>query len=516
MFHAITAAVSSVAARAYARGDRLVGGRARWSVIAILAVVLALQSADLGAMAATALRTENYFDITKTQLGLLASVTTGVAAITALPFGALVDRINRARLLTYMVATWAVAMAVTGSAVGYHFLLWTRVLLGVVTGVTYPAVASLIGDYFPVAERARVWGWVLSGELVGTGFGVAIAGEAASLFGSWRAADFVLVVPAILLAWWLHHFEEPARGGPSRMPHGQPVLLSAEAVARGARPQAPEAGGPTAGEEDVDRATLEVHRRHISPREKLVLHENPSRMNLLRAVWYVVRVPTNAVLIVASALGYFFFSGAQFFALQFAQKHYHLSHGAATGVVFVIGVGALLGVVFGGRIADRLLEKGRLNTRIVMPAVTFVAAAVILAPAIYTTSLWLAMILLTVGAFVFAASNPPLDAARLDVMVAQMWGRGEATRNAIRGVLQAIAPVTFGLVADQVFGGKNGEGLMDTFLVMLTPLLMAAVVVTLGRRHYARDVATADASTEAIEATSARAEQPQAAEVPAG
>jgi len=110
--------------------------------------------------------------------------------------------------------------------------------------------------------------------------------------------------------------------------------------------------------------------------------------------------------------------------------------------------------------------------------------------------------------FLAAASiggaNPPLDAARLDLMHSRLWGRAEAVRTFLPSALEAIAPLLFGYVST-LFGahtsgsgnpsassGGNGGGLDATFLIMLLPLLLAGLLLVLrARRTYPRDVATA-------------------------
>lgn len=116
-----------------------------------------------------------------------------------------------------------------------------------------------------------------------------------------------------------------------------------------------------------------------------------------------------------------------------------------------MGVVAVAGVLTGGRVADRLMRAGRVDARVVVAAVTVTAAAVLFAPGIHASSLGSAPAMLLPGAFVLSACNPPLDAARLDVMPSRLWGRAEAVRTVCRGLLEAAAPVTFGLVADHAF-----------------------------------------------------------------
>jgi hypothetical protein len=101
---------------------------------------------------------------------------------------------------------------------------------------------------------------------------------------------------------------------------------------------------------------------------------------------------------------------------------------AATALTVVIGGGAVAGVYTGGRVADRLLRRGHIRARVLVPAVCLLALTPVLAPAIATTALAVALPLLLVGGFLLGAVNPPLDAARLDIIHPQLWGRAEGVR----------------------------------------------------------------------------------------
>src|SRR5262249_61143824 len=86
-----------------------------------------------------------------------------------------------------------------------------RLALGAVTAVAGPFIASLVGDYFLASERGRIYGFILSGELIGAGIGFAVTGDIAAL--SWRAAFVALAIPAFVLAWLIWRLPEPARAG---------------------------------------------------------------------------------------------------------------------------------------------------------------------------------------------------------------------------------------------------------------------------------------------------------------
>jgi MFS family permease len=93
-----------------------------------------------------------------------------------------------------------------------------------------------------------------------------------------------------------------------------------------------------------------------------------------------------------------------------------------------------------------------------------------------------------------SAQNPPLDAARLDIMPPQLWGRAEAVRTLLRSLAQALAPLLFGAVSDYVFGGGR-SGLQWTFFVMVLPLGASAFLLFKARDTYPVDVASAAATT---------------------
>jgi len=109
-----------------------------------------------------------------------------------------------------------------------------------------------------------------------------------------------------------------------------------------------------------------------------------------------------------------------------------------------------------------------------------------------------------------SAANPPLGAARLDIMPSGLWGRAESARTFLRSLAQAIAPLLFGGLADLIAGivpvqtpigqrfnavsPSTAQGLEVTFLVMLVALVAAGIVMLRARHTYPTDVATAAAS----------------------
>jgi MFS family permease len=478
----------------------VVGGAARREVITILIAVLALDSADKATIGAVATELQKDFGVGKAAIGLLLSVSSLVGAAATVPAGVLVDRGNRTRFLTWAIGFWAAAMVVCAASPTFLWLMAGQIGLGVVTAIAGPSIASLIGDYFPPAERGRIYSFVLTGELVGVGIGFVLAGSLASW--TWRASFFSLAIPAIGVAWFMHRLPEPARGGASRLPPGAEDIRSAEAIDSGeAEPYRLDDVGeqrettPTGA---TDHLAEEAAREAgVTPQEDLVMREDPAHLNLWQAIRYILRVRTNIALIVASALGYFFFSGVRGFGVEFMKKHFGVSQGAASALPLILGIGAIGGVLIGGRLGDRLLRRGHLSARVVVAGVAVLAAAGLFVPALLTHSLLFALPLLAIATGCLGAANPPLDAARLDIMPPMLWGRAESVRSILRNGGDATAPLIFGVLSADVFAGR--DSLQHTFLLMLIPLLLAAVLaLAWARRTYPQDVVTATASAKAI------------------
>ncbi len=461
---------------------RQLEGRASARVVAVLALVFALSSADLGAIGAMALQLNKGLGIGETEIGLLLTASSLVGAIATLPFGWLVDRTNRTRILALTVVLWGVAMGLSAAATSYFELLLTRLALGAMIAVSVPAVASLVGDYFQPQRRGRIYGYILAGELVGIGFGYVVSGELALL--SWRVGFLGLALPAFGVAWLVYRLPEPARGGADWLEPGQERI--------GERRKA----GPTKGDQNNDvldtRGLIHdlIREAHIEPRPYLVDDQNPARQSLLGAAWYILRIPTNVVLVIASALGYYFFAGMQTFGVVFAHGWFGLAHSAAIGLVLLFGTGGLVGALVGGRLSDHLLARRHLSARITVTTLAYLGTAVFLLLFFATHRLLVAVPALLLAGLSLGAVNPPLDAARLDIMHPYLWGRAEAVRVALRQVGEALGPVLFGYVTEHVFRG-GPVGLQRTFLVMLVPLFISGGIAFLAFRTYPRDVATA-------------------------
>ena len=491
------------------------GGPARARVIVMFAGVLALNGADTATVGAVAPQLEQSLHIGDAKIGVLSAVSLLVGAIFTLPVGLLVDRTKRMPLLAISVVLWSLATLFSAFTSSYSSLLLTRLLLGAVAATAGPAIASLTGDYFPASERGKIWAYILGGEVVGTAAGFIISGSLASLI-DWRAAFVVLAIPGFFLARELWRtVPEPLRGGQS---HLEPGVVDLELAVQAASARAQRGAGPAAQDEAGGAARENEAAREAAraagavPNPKLVLHEDARKMPLVRSVRYILSVPSNLLMIIGSSLGFFYLAGLNTFALLFVKGHYHASQATAEIVLAMLVVGAIVGTLVGGRVTDAMLHRGNLSARVWFPALCYFGAAILLIPGFLGTHLTPALWFDVAGAALLAAANPPIQAARLDIMPAGLWGRAESVRTFIRSIAQALAPLVFGGLAQLIAGivptqapigtrphappSHEATGLQITFLIAIATLIAAGIFTARARHTYAQDVASAAASED--------------------
>jgi MFS family permease len=118
-----------------------------------------------------------------------------------------------------------------------------------------------------------------------------------------------------------------------------------------------------------------------------------------------------------------------------------------------------------GRIADRLITRGHIGARTWVGGAAFLTAAMFILPALLTDNLALAIAFAFLAAIGLGGVNPPLNAARLDIVHSRLWGTAEAVRTTLVSISTGLAPIVFGLMSTSL-------GLQNTFLVLLGTLVV--------------------------------------------
>ena len=154
---------------------------------------------------------QDEFHFGDTAAGAIPAAMAIAGLFVMLPAGYLADRTNRSRLLAIVVVSWSVLTLASGLATTFVMFFAIRVVLGMAANIDNPLSASLVTDFYPASSRARAFAFIRAGGYIGLSIGVALGAVLGQAFG-WRAPFFVMVVPGLVVAFFVFRLAEPPRG----------------------------------------------------------------------------------------------------------------------------------------------------------------------------------------------------------------------------------------------------------------------------------------------------------------
>lgn len=237
------------------------------------------------------------------KLGLLTSVFLIPHAIATLPFGWAGDRYDRRRVIALGMLLASVAGAAGAVAQNTTQLALSRALLGFGTAAVVPVANSILGQLYEGPRKASRMAIFNLGLLLGgvAGFGVgAIAG--------FPAVVVVLALPGVVLAFVLLSLPVPAHPAPH-------------------------------DKESLTRYLLHLGRMFVVESKQLL------------------RIRTLCWLILSTTAMAFAAGGFNAWLLDFLEREKHMSEASATSLLMVAMVGAVAGIIVGGRLSDRLRTR---------------------------------------------------------------------------------------------------------------------------------------------------------------
>jgi MFS family permease len=445
-----------------ALGDKVAGKAVHYGaypVVALAATVM-LETGERGSLSQAADGIQAHFHVSDFWIGALPTSMTLIGVLGSIPFGHLADRMRRTFLLAAAMAVWTLVMGLNALAPTFFFLFLTRLGVGVVEA-NGPAAVSLLSDYYPVSERARRIGLYNSGALVGSALGLGLAGVFVDSWG-WRSAFWMWIPFGIATVFMLLRAPEPARGHQDA--DFADVMTGVEAVELAGKLELP----PPArvGTMDYANCTWQQAYREIFS---------------IRSMWFgVVGITVSQALL----------SGLGFWGVPYFKEVFDLSASKAGLYVIIFGLGAAVGVVSGGFVADRLLRRGVVNARIYVVFVSTIIATAAFIPAFVSTDLSVTLPLFLVGGVFLTLPVAPADAMLTDVVVSPLRGRAAALRSMVRS-LAGIAPL--------VIGALKGLFGLQTALLMITPFYaVGGFIMLFAARTYPADLAFVAAESQRL------------------
>jgi MFS family permease len=371
--------------------------------------------------------------------------------LVTLPAGRLADRVDRRRLVAWVVASWSFVITGSALATGFGMFFATRVVLGAADSLEGPAASSALSDYYAPKARARVYGYHRMASFAGAPIGALLGGVLGEVFG-WRSAFFFMIVPGLLVALVVRRLPEPRRGDVDRAV----ALLGA-----GDAGPTPEPPAPVVGIEPVV----------------------PGDTRIRTDVRALLRIPTVGRLYVGLLVLFLGLAGLAFWMPSFFERVHGLGEGAAASLAAGIGlIGVGVGATVGGVLGDRW-HGTRPGARVSIGATGQILGSVAGVAAFASPALAVRAPLLAVAVAFLSLGIPNISAAIADVLPAQRRGLGFALLNFMVALGGSFGPVTVGVLSD-VYGSLTGA-----LATLAAPMVLGSLVVLSARRTYDDDAA---------------------------
>lgn len=309
--------------------------RARFIVAAWLCGLSGILYLDRICMGQAVVPIQRELGLSNSGMSLVLMSFTLAYGLFAVPAGRWGDRKGPRSVLSQIVFAWSAFTALTGAATGLLTLVLVRFLFGAAEAGAFPNAAKVMARWFPLGERGRVQGVMLSFSQ----FGAVLAPAATAYLidaAGWRWAFlfYGLIGVAWAVGFWLWFRDDPAAH--------QGVNMGELAVIRAAAPSSPP---------DIDS----------SPVPWGAVFAN-------RGV-----VVLSLIMVFGAFYTYFFYS--------WFQKYLNASRGVenveAGNLTSLVMAGSAVGMLLGGWLADRIsrLPEPVVARRYLGVVCYFVAAA---------------------------------------------------------------------------------------------------------------------------------------------
>jgi MFS family permease len=352
-------------------------------LLAVLALINFVNFAARQAVVPLIPLLRDYFHATDAQLGDLHTLLLVVLAVASLPFGFFADRFSRKAIVAIGIICWSAATFMGGLTTNFLFFLIARSFVGVGEAAYAPAAQSMISGAFPQERRAVAQAIFATGMLLGGAAGHALGGIIAPRYG-WQQALFIVAFAGIVPGIALFWIEEPPRG----------------------------------------------------PRTDVV------------PIARLLQVPAFVAMIFAGICITFSSVSLLTWSTDFAVNYKDFSLREASVSLAVIGlVSALLGVLTGGFVADRL-HRGFSYGRIMAVVAAFLVAAPCLLLAIQSEEKSTVLIGLSVAFFFMSWYHGPVTAVLHDMMPRRAHATSVGVYMFATQLIGGLGPHVVGKISD--------------------------------------------------------------------
>ncbi|MBW8827722.1 MAG: MFS transporter [Acidobacteria bacterium] len=467
-------------------------------VLYLIVFAASLEAFDRSLIALVLEDIRRSFDATDGQLGFLTGAFGFMAAVGVVPLGILTDRVKRVRIIALGFFPWGIAMMLQGVAPTFALFFLARMFNGALeatAGQEAPAPISLIGDYFPVEDRTRVYGIHGMGQVLGYALAPIFGGITASIFG-WRGAfifwgAFGLAGGAALSVL----LPEPPRALQDARYRLQTRYLQLRLAQRRAT-----FGEDTPGVDSPPETMTQEEARETAEQTALDTSEvtgattgyvrtfdyrNATTRDVASVLFRNKTYLIMAILIVGNIFGV---AGVSTWMPTFYRRYHGMSVTGAA-VVSAFNATTALGGVYGGALLGGLLVKiGKPNLRFALIAFGQLGTAVLWGTAMVTTFTPFSIHFFFYGSICVTIPIGIGLAIRADVVHPHFRGRAQSVIGPPRIIATLLAPILFGLLSDTI-------GLRSAMLTLVPVYAAMGLVAILGIWTYDHDAAEMQAES---------------------
>ena len=370
------------------------------------------------------------FNLSDTQCGLLVSTVYWSIVILSAPISVLIDRWSRKKSIGIMAVFWSIATVSCAFAKNFGQLFVARTAIGVGEAGYAPGGTALISALFPERLRSLIVGLWTAALPLGSAIGIVAGGYIATHYG-WRHAFGIVALPGFIVAilfFFVRDYET--------------VSLQKKA---GGSPDQPE----TLKTRDV------LHTFSRTPSLLLTYAAFAGSMFLTAA--YLSWLPT------------------------FFHRVDHLSMENAALKGSLVMLLSVVGFPLGGYFADRWRKK-RTNGRLLFPALSSLATAVVFFTAFYALQGPLQYPLILLGGVLASAFSPAAIAVTQDVVHPGLRATSYSFCVVSQNLLgSSLGPLFVGALSDRY-------DIQTALMVVPVFSLIASVLYLCASFFYARDL----------------------------
>ena len=435
--------------------------RYAWYVVVVLFLAFVVSYIDRQIISLLVEPIKADLDISDTQIGLLQGFAfTVFYTFAGIPLGRLADKKNRKAIIAIGMLMWSVMTFMCGLARNFTHLFIARIGVGVGEASLSPASNSMISDYFPKDKIGKPVALYFMAVYVGVGLSfilgglvigmVAEAGDSIMVpllgeLSAWQATFMIVSIPGLLLVALMATVKEPFR-------HGM-VSRDGKEIDSGLK------------------ATKDFFMQHFKAYAVMFL---------------------GFGLAGALAIGFFAWTTPLF-------NRIHGWETSSIGLTFgtIIMVMGTVGIILGGAVADRLLQKGHEHAYLQVAIWAVLGATVFSGAAATVPNPYLAFTLLCPAVACFGMPVALAPAAVNYITPNRFRGQAIAIYIFVVGMINnVIGPISVGFLNDYVY--KDNMAINKSMLTISIVFgIVAALILVWSVKYFKQSVAEIQAAEQA-------------------